>query len=63
MKKTLILAIILPLLTFGQNASLFNTGASFIENKGQFDGRNWQKSQIEYCIDYNNSNPRKDCNK
>jgi hypothetical protein len=26
---------------------------SFIENKGQFDGRNWQNSEILYGIDYN----------
>ncbi|MDD3876116.1 MAG: PKD domain-containing protein [Bacteroidales bacterium] len=26
---------------------------SFIENKGQFDGRNWQSTQIEYAVDYN----------
>jgi gliding motility-associated-like protein len=27
---------------------------SFIENKGQFDGRNWQKdSKIEYAVDHN----------
>lgn len=27
---------------------------SFIENKGQFDGRDWQGSAIEYGVDYNN---------
>ncbi|MBI5219271.1 MAG: gliding motility-associated C-terminal domain-containing protein [Bacteroidia bacterium] len=27
---------------------------AFIENKGQFDGRNWQKTlKVEYAIDYN----------
>ncbi len=26
---------------------------SFIENKGQFDGRHWQSSKIAYGIDYN----------
>lgn len=30
------------------------SSVSFIENKGQFDGRNWQKdSKIEYAVDHN----------
>jgi len=47
-------------LTFGQKSNWSTSFANqkvFIENKGQFDGRNWQKnSKIEYAIDYNGFN-------
>lgn len=58
--KRLVIVLIfsmINILAFGQKyswSSDFLNQKVFIENKGQFDGRNWQKnSEIEYVIDHN----------
>ncbi|MFH2143669.1 MAG: PKD domain-containing protein [Bacteroidota bacterium] len=55
MRKFLLL-MLAPLFMQAQDVNNrdFISENSFIENKGQFDGRNWQKdSKIKYGVDYN----------
>ncbi|MBN2667725.1 MAG: gliding motility-associated C-terminal domain-containing protein [Bacteroidales bacterium] len=60
--KSLLSSIIISLsiLSFSQNANLLNEpkrSLSFIENQGQFDGRNWQSNNpILYAIDLDDAN-------
>jgi len=53
MKRLLLLLLIIPFFATAQTSKWdinFNTNRSFIENKGQFDGRNWQSNNpIEYA--------------
>ena len=54
MRKLFILIItLLPILSFSQtNWNIDNiNGTAFIKNKGQFDGKNWQKTPIQYAIE------------
>ena len=53
MRNFLFALLILPTLLIGQNN--FSKEQAFIPNKGQFDGRNWQKNKIEYGLDYDDS--------
>ena len=59
MKKSLILVFSLfTVFIYGQNSGLLNDfkldkERSFIQNKGQFNGRNWQKNEIVYALDNN----------
>ena len=58
MNKILFAFLLLPYFVFSQNNNIkqFQTENSFIENKGQFDGRNWDSnSKIKYAIDYNSA--------
>lgn len=50
--------LLLPVLTFAQHSTdqNFQTQLSFIENKGQFDGRNWQRNEIKFGIENDNTN-------
>src|SRR5680860_651402 len=54
MKKIVFLLFILPLFINGQTSNWINSPNSeraFVENKGQYDGRNWQSSNpIKFAL-------------
>ena len=58
MRKLLFAFIFISSFIFSQNniVEKFKSANSFIENRGQFDGRNWNKNaEIEYALDYNST--------
>ncbi|RKX19144.1 MAG: hypothetical protein DRP35_08165, partial [Candidatus Zixiibacteriota bacterium] len=56
MRKLIFLFFLFPFIGFSQlNWEIDNTnGSAFIENQGQFDGRNWQRNKIEYGVESGN---------